>query len=192
MITVEGLSFGYTKTPFLKHISFTVPQGEILGFLGPSGAGKSTLQKILIGMLPRYEGRVTVLGQEARAANSAFYEQIGIAFEFPTLYEKLTGRQNLAFFASLYRRPARDIGAQEVLHLGLRHDGQVEHERLFEPRRRVTDENTLLKPLGAEPRGEQAVVKAAVPGVAAAQPIEQHDVAHCGRPHEVACGVQCG
>ena len=111
MITVDGLTFGYTKTPFLKNISFSVPEGEILGFLGPSGAGKSTLQKILIGMLPRYEGRVSVLGQEAHAANSAFYEQIGIAFEFPTLYEKLTGRQNLAFFASLYRRPARDIGA---------------------------------------------------------------------------------
>ena len=111
MITVENLTFGYTKAPFLKNISFAVPKGEILGFLGPSGAGKSTLQKILIGMLPRYEGRVRVLGGEARAADSAFYEQIGIAFEFPTLYEKLTGRQNLSFFASLYAHPVREPGA---------------------------------------------------------------------------------
>jgi fluoroquinolone transport system ATP-binding protein len=111
MITVEGLTFGYTKTPFLKNISFAVPKGQIFGFLGPSGAGKSTLQKVLIGMLPRYGGQVSVLGSEPRSATSAFYEQIGIAFEFPTLYEKLTGRQNLSFFASLYQKPARDIGA---------------------------------------------------------------------------------
>ena len=43
MITVENLSFSYTKSPFISGMSFSVPEGEIFGFLGPSGAGKSTL-----------------------------------------------------------------------------------------------------------------------------------------------------
>ncbi len=108
MITVENLSFSYTKSPFLHDIAFQVEKGEILGFLGPSGAGKSTLQKILIGMLKRYGGSAQVFGGEARDADSAFYERIGIDFEFPTLYEKLTGLENLRFFASLYSGPTRD------------------------------------------------------------------------------------
>lgn len=106
MITVEGLSFSYTKTPFLHDISFRVPRGEVLGFLGPSGAGKSTLQKILIGMLKHYGGSVQVDGREVRECGRDFYEHIGIDFEFPTLYEKLTARENLAFFGSLYQRQA--------------------------------------------------------------------------------------
>ena len=111
MITVENLSFSYTKTPFLHDVNFEVPEGEILGFLGPSGAGKSTLQKILIGMLKQYEGSVRMDGQEVRVQNGDFYERIGIDFEFPTLYEKLTARENLRFFGSLYQRPLRDMDA---------------------------------------------------------------------------------
>ena len=108
MITVENLSFSYTQTPFLHDVGFSVPKGEILGFLGPSGAGKSTLQKILIGMLRRYGGSVQVDGREVRARGGDYNEHIGVCFEFPTLYEKLTARQNLAFFGSLYQRPTRD------------------------------------------------------------------------------------
>lgn len=107
MIEVKNVSFSYTKAPFLQDISFSVGKGEILGFLGPSGAGKSTLQKILIGMLPGYQGSARVNGVEARRHTSDFYEHIGIDFEFPSLYEKLTARENLAFFGSLYRGPLR-------------------------------------------------------------------------------------
>lgn len=111
MISVRDLSFSYTRAPFLHDISFEVGDGEILGFLGPSGAGKSTLQKILIGMLKHYGGSAVVDGREARLQGGDYYERIGIVFEFPTLYEKLTARQNLRFFSSLYRTPPRDIDA---------------------------------------------------------------------------------
>ncbi|MPM28794.1 Fluoroquinolones export ATP-binding protein [bioreactor metagenome] len=107
MIEVENLFFGYTKEMFIKDISFAVKKGEILGFLGPSGAGKSTLQKILIGMLRSYRGSVTVNGTQVSRHDNSFYETIGIDFEFPTLYEKLTARQNLDFFASLYAKRGR-------------------------------------------------------------------------------------
>ncbi|MFH1879873.1 MAG: ABC transporter ATP-binding protein [Bacillota bacterium] len=110
MITVKDLVFSYTDKPFIQNMNFHVNDGEIFGFLGPSGAGKSTLQKLLIGLLPRYGGSVLVDGGEAKAVGKTFYEKIGVDFEFPSLYEKLTGRENLSFFASLY--PAhREIGA---------------------------------------------------------------------------------
>ena len=119
MITVNDLVFSYTNKPFIQGMNFDVKDGEIFGFLGPSGAGKSTLQKILTGLMPRYEGTVLVDGEEAKRAGKSFYEKIGVDFEFPSLYEKLTGRENLSFFASLYASH-RDIDAllkQIGLHL---------------------------------------------------------------------------
>ncbi|MEX1308038.1 MAG: ABC transporter ATP-binding protein [Eubacteriales bacterium] len=110
MITVKDLVFSYSSKPFIERVSFDVNSGEIFGFLGPSGAGKSTLQKILTGLLSRYEGRVTVDGEEAKQPSKHFYEKIGVDFEFPSLYEKLTGKENLKFFASLYRQ-SRDADA---------------------------------------------------------------------------------
>lgn len=110
MIEINGLHFSYTKKPFIEGMSFSVREGEVFGFLGPSGAGKSTLQKILTGQISSYKGSVRVFGSEVRAQGRDFYERIGIDFEFPTLYEKLTARQNLKFFGSLYSPPLRDVG----------------------------------------------------------------------------------
>lgn len=104
MISVNNLSFSYTRKPFIEKINFEVKPGEILGFLGPSGAGKSTLQKILTGLLSGYEGSVIVNEQEVRRCKKDFYENIGVDFEFPSLYEKLTARENLEFFSSLYKK----------------------------------------------------------------------------------------
>ena len=69
MIQVNHLSFSYTKKPFIQDMSFSVPKGEIFGFLGPSGAGKSTLQKILLGMLPSYQGST---GQSVKNVHRIF------------------------------------------------------------------------------------------------------------------------
>lgn len=121
MIQVSNLSFSYTKQPFISDMSFSVSAGEIFGFLGPSGAGKSTLQKILIGMLTAYEGSAMVSGMECRNRTKRFYEDIGVDFEFSTMYEKLTARENLRFFSSLYEKKPRPIG--ELLEMvGLQHD----------------------------------------------------------------------
>jgi len=110
MISVKNLQFSYTKAAFIEDVSFDVSPGEIFGFLGPSGAGKSTLQKILTGLLTDYSGNVTVNGEEAKGRKNSFYENIGVDFEFPSLYEKLTAYENLKFFASLYKKQ-RDINA---------------------------------------------------------------------------------
>jgi fluoroquinolone transport system ATP-binding protein len=104
MICVKELEFSYTDKPFIKNMSFDVKRGEIFGFLGPSGAGKSTLQKILTGLLTGYSGSVLVDGTEVKRHGNGFYENIGVDFEFPSLYEKLTAWENLSFFSSLYKK----------------------------------------------------------------------------------------
>lgn len=121
MITVKNLSFSYNKNPFISKMDFTVSKGEIFGFLGPSGAGKSTLQKILLGMLPTYQGSAVVNGIECKRRTNDFYEHIGVDFEFSTMYEKLTARENLQFFSSLYKKKLRSI--DELLDMvGLTND----------------------------------------------------------------------
>lgn len=109
VIEVRDLYFSYTKTPFLKDINFTVNKGEIFGFLGPSGAGKSTLQKVLTGLCTNYEGTARILGVDSNKHGKDFYEKIGVDFEFPSLFEKLTARENLDYFASLYSGETRDV-----------------------------------------------------------------------------------
>lgn len=110
MITVKNLRFTYPggAHPALKGIDFNIEEGEIFGFLGPSGAGKSTTQKILIGLLKGYEGHITVMGRELSAWGPDYYEHIGVSFELPNHYRRLTALENLRYFASLYSGSTQD------------------------------------------------------------------------------------
>ena len=102
VIEVKELNFSYTEVPFLTDMNFAVKEGEIFGFLGPSGAGKSTLQKILTGLCTSYSGSARILGIESKQHNKGFYENIGVDFEFPSLYEKMTARENLGFIIPVF------------------------------------------------------------------------------------------
>jgi len=107
VIEVKGLSFWYgSGDPAVQDVSFTVRRGEIFGFLGPSGAGKSTTQKILTGLLRPFDGDVRVLGRDLRSYGSDYYEHIGVGFELPNHFVKLTALENLRFFAAFYRTTA--------------------------------------------------------------------------------------
>lgn len=96
------LKYPSSKNDTIRGISFDVKQGEIFGFLGPSGAGKSTMQKILTGTLRNYRGSVRVFDMEMKHRTSGYYENIGVDFEFPNFYGKLTAMENLNYFRSLY------------------------------------------------------------------------------------------
>ncbi len=111
MIDVNGLVFTYpgAKEPAVNDLEFSVGDGEIFGFLGPNGAGKSTTQKVLIGLLRQYGGKVNVLGRESREWGSELYEQVGVGFELPVHFGRLTARENLSYFASLYRGETEDL-----------------------------------------------------------------------------------
>ncbi|BBX95253.1 ABC transporter ATP-binding protein [Mycobacterium lacus] len=110
VIRVRGLTFTYPKAsePAVRGMDFTVGRGEIFGFLGPSGAGKSTTQKLLIGLLRGHGGKAKVWGKDPLAWGSDYYERIGVSFELPNHYQKLTGLENLRFFASLYEGETLD------------------------------------------------------------------------------------
>lgn len=126
MIQVRGLRYAYPKADrtAIAGLEFEVERGEILGFLGPNGAGKSTTQKILIGLLREYTGEVSVLGRPLADWGADYYERIGVAFEFPNHYLKLTGRENLAYFGALYH--GGTIAPEALLeHVDLAADGDT-------------------------------------------------------------------
>lgn len=104
VVDVSELQYSYPgmDVEAVKGISFSIEYGEIVGFLGPNGAGKSTTQNVVTGLLTGYEGNVRVIDREIREWDGTIYERIGVAPETPNHYLKLTGRENLELFASLY------------------------------------------------------------------------------------------
>ncbi|WP_461001302.1 ABC transporter ATP-binding protein [Streptomonospora sediminis] len=113
VIEVAGLAYRYPKADrdAVREMTFSVRKGEVFGFLGPSAAGKSTTQKILTGLLTNPRGSVAVWGRSPAEWGNAYYEHIGVSFELPNHYQKLTARENLDFFASLYPGATEDPGA---------------------------------------------------------------------------------
>lgn len=105
MIDVENLIFQYPNndTPTLKGLNFNIEKGEVFGFLGPSGAGKSTAQKVLYKVYNNYKGSVKIDGKDLSSWDNSYFEKIGVGFELPNHYLKLTGKENLDLFASFYR-----------------------------------------------------------------------------------------
>ena len=108
MFKVEDLKFRYPKNKenTIKGISFEIAKGEIFGFLGPSGAGKSTTQKVLIKILERFEGVITYNGKSITEFGDEFYEGIGVSFEMPIHFSKMTAMENIEFFLKLYKKNA--------------------------------------------------------------------------------------
>ncbi|MGI6363000.1 MAG: ABC transporter ATP-binding protein [Bacillota bacterium] len=105
MFKVRGLKFKYPNSPHyaVDSVDFEIRQGEIFGFLGPSGAGKSTTQKLLIRLLKDYQGEILYRGKKLTEYNDEFYQDIGVSFEMPISFSKLTAMENLEFFRRLYK-----------------------------------------------------------------------------------------
>ena len=128
MIAVDALRYRYpgTDSDVLSSLSFAIDRGTIFGFLGPSGAGKSTTQRILTGVLGGWTGSVRVEGRSLHELGAEYRARIGVSFEFPNVYTRLTARENLAFFAALHRGATRE--PDELLDLvGL---GDVANQRV--------------------------------------------------------------
>ncbi len=103
LVQVQNLRYRYPENgeDTLRGLKFSLEPGMIYGFLGPSGAGKSTTQKILYRLLPGYTGSVQIDGREIRRWDHSLFSLLGIGFETPNLYQKLTGRENLELALSL-------------------------------------------------------------------------------------------
>lgn len=106
--SVKNLTYRYPKSNIdvIKDISFDVNEGEIFGLLGPSGAGKSTTQKILIKLLDNFKGSITYEDKDFTKLGLNYFEDIGVGFEMPVHFSKLTGMENVQFFLNLYKNKA--------------------------------------------------------------------------------------
>jgi len=111
MIDVKNLFYSYENDGnyAVEDVSFKIESGEIFGFLGPSGAGKSTTQGILAGLLELQKGEIIIDGQHRHGMpDKAFFNRIGVGFEIPNVYKKLSGLDNLAFHSRLYDGETED------------------------------------------------------------------------------------
>lgn len=108
MFQVKNLSFKYPKNKenTINDISFEIKEGEVFGLLGPSGVGKSTTQKILIKLLRNYHGEVLYKNKDLKSFGKEFYQDVGVGFEMPIHFSKLTANENLSFFKKLYKSSA--------------------------------------------------------------------------------------
>lgn len=102
LLRIQGLTKTIRNKKILDNISLTVNSGEIVGFLGPNGAGKTTTIKLIMGLFRITEGEIRVCGHDVATDFEAAMENVGGIIENPDLYKRLTGRQNLEYFASMH------------------------------------------------------------------------------------------
>jgi ABC-2 type transport system ATP-binding protein len=101
-IEVRGLVRRFGGFTAVDHVSFHVERGEVFGFLGPNGAGKTTVIRILTGILAPTSGECRVLGLEVPRDTMKLKRSIGYMSQKFSLYEELSAKENLRFFATVY------------------------------------------------------------------------------------------
>jgi ABC-2 type transport system ATP-binding protein len=101
-IQAEGLCRDFNGRRVVNGLTFEILEGEIFGFLGPNGAGKTTTIRLLTGQLSPTAGTARVAGFDVRQHSDGLKAHIGVVFEYQNLYGRMSGRENLSFFASLY------------------------------------------------------------------------------------------
>lgn len=116
-IEIEELTRTFGSVRALDGLSFSVEPGEVFGVLGHNGAGKTTLVRLINGVLEPTSGSIRVLGLDARTDGSDIRRQTGVLTETPSLYERLSARDNLKLFASFYDVPNADQRVDEMLKL---------------------------------------------------------------------------
>lgn len=102
IIQIDALSKAYGFVPVLKQLDFSVERGQFVGLLGANGSGKSTLLKMIAGLVKPTHGIIRVGGWHMPKEAQAVRPQIGMVSHKALLYENLTARENLRFFAKLY------------------------------------------------------------------------------------------
>lgn len=112
-IQVQNLTRDFNGRRAVDGISFALEAGEIFGFLGPNGAGKTTTIKMLTGQLRPTSGKAEVIGYDVVEDRQQLKPQIGVVFDSQNLYERMSARDNLRFYARLYR--VKKARVEEVL-----------------------------------------------------------------------------
>jgi len=111
MIQVENLHKSYGSLRAVDGISFEIPEGELFGFLGPNGAGKTTSISMISGLLKPDSGSVRIGDIDVWQSPKAAKRILGLVPQDVSLYEELTGWENLQFWGSLYDLPRAELKA---------------------------------------------------------------------------------
>lgn len=128
-IVVEDLRKNYGELAAVDGVSFSVAHGEFFGILGPNGAGKTTTLELIEGLRKPDGGRVSLLGENPWPRNPVLLPRIGVQLQANSFFEKLTAREQLETFASLYGIGPRVAG--EMLELvGLTDKADTREDKL--------------------------------------------------------------
>ncbi len=125
VVKVEGLRKSFGRVEVLRGVDLEIRRGEVFGIVGPNGAGKTTLLRIVVGLVRPSAGRVVVLGYRVPDEVGAVRDLISYLPEESNLYGRLTGYENLEFFARVYYRREK---VDEVVKLGAVISGLPEKE----------------------------------------------------------------
>ncbi len=102
MLEVKNISKSYGKLAAVSGVSFRADRGETIGLLGPNGAGKTTTVSIIAGLLSPDSGEVLIEGKQVKSDTDPVKLKIGLVPQDMALYDQLSARDNLIFFAALY------------------------------------------------------------------------------------------
>ncbi len=116
-IETDGLTRVFGDRLAVEDLSLAIPEGTVFGFLGPNGAGKTTTVRMLAALIAPTRGKARVAGHTLGVHDDAIRHAVGILTETPGLYERLSGRQNLVFFAQLYGLSAAQADTQAERYL---------------------------------------------------------------------------
>lgn len=101
VIEATGLTRRFGDFTAVDRVSFSVKQGEIVGYLGPNGSGKTTTIRMLLGILKPSEGEAQVLGLDIRRQAEQIRQQVGYVSQKFALYQELTAWENLQFYGGV-------------------------------------------------------------------------------------------
>lgn len=123
-IETHDLSYRFSKEQaVLNGINLQVPTGSIFGFLGPNGAGKTTTLRLLLGLLKKQEGSISIFGKDLAKNRINILRNTGSLIESPSLYAHLSAAENLQIQQMMYQ--CSSLRVKEVLEIvGLSHTGR--------------------------------------------------------------------
>ncbi|GAB1259464.1 ABC transporter ATP-binding protein [Aurantivibrio plasticivorans] len=109
MIEVRNLRKTYGPVVAVDDVSFSVSPGEIVGLLGPNGAGKTTTMRMLTGLIKKTSGEILIDGKDIESQLTLLRTTLGSLPDGAGLYPRLTARENIIYFGSLYNLPKKQL-----------------------------------------------------------------------------------
>lgn len=164
LLEVKNVNKSFGKKRVLKDVSFSLEEGEILGFIGPNGAGKTTTIKIILGLQRMNDGQVIINGHDIKKDFCRAIERVGAIVESPDMYMYLSGKKNLQIIARMYKGVSKErideviklVGLEERINdkvskysLGMRQRLGIAASLIHRPNLLVLDEPTN----GLDPEG---------------------------------------